>query len=326
MSRLLMYILRRLGITIMLLIAISFVIFSIVQLMPGDVVNLMLGGISLQSLGQETVEELRRQLGLDLPFLTQYFNWIKGVVQGDLGTSLSMKAPIAPIILHRLKASLMLAIPASLIMIFFGLTLGVIAAVKENTWLDHIISFSTLSAISVPAFLTGLIFIYIFSIKLNLIPAVYSFVSFEDYTFWKKLGFFFSVLIFPSLTLSFECVAYVLRQTRASMIEELKTNYVRTAILKGVPARKVVFRHALKNALLPAITVIAFNVGYIIAGVVVVEAIFAYPGIGNLMLMAINSRDIPLILGTMLVISAAYVLANLVADVLYASVNPRIKF
>ncbi len=124
MSRLLMYILRRLGITIMLLIAISFVIFSIVQLMPGDVVNLMLGGISLQSPGQETVEELRRQLGLDLPFLTQYFNWIKRVVQGDLGTSLSMKAPIAPIILHRLKASLMLAIPASLIMIFFGLTLG----------------------------------------------------------------------------------------------------------------------------------------------------------------------------------------------------------
>ncbi len=202
MSRLLMYILRRLGITIMLLVAISFVIFSIVQLMPGDVVNLMLGGISLQSPGQETVEELRRQLGLDLPFLTQYFNWIKRVVQGDLGTSLSMKAPIAPIILHRLKASLMLAIPTSLIMIFFGLTLGVIAAVKENTWLDHIISFSTLSAISVPAFLTGLIFIYIVSIKLNLIPAVYSFVSFEDYTFWKKLGFFFSVLIFPSLTLS----------------------------------------------------------------------------------------------------------------------------
>jgi len=326
MNKLMIYILKRLGITIMLLVVISFVVFSIVQLMPGDAVNMMLGGISLQSLGQTTVEELRKELGLDQPFLKRYYRWLKGAVRGDLGKSLIMRAPVAPIIIHRLKASLILAIPATLMMIFFGLMLGVISAVKENTWIDHFFSFSTLAAISIPSFLIGLIFIYIFSIKLNLIPAAYNAVSFENYPFWKKMGFFFSVLIFPSLTLSFECVAYVLRQTRASMIEELKTNYVRTAVLKGVPTRRVVLRHALKNALLPAITVIAFNVGYIIAGVVVVEAVFSYPGIGNLILIAIKNRDVPLILGTMVVISSAYVLANLFADVMYAFFNPRIKY
>lgn len=326
MNKLIIYILKRLGISVLLLIAISFIIFTIVQFMPGDAVNMMLRGISLQSLGQETVDELRRQFGLDLPFHRQYFNWITGVLRGDLGKSLIMRAEVAPIVLHRLKSSLILAIPASVMMIIFGLTLGVLAAVKQNTWIDHIISFATFFAISIPAFLVGLIFIYIFSIKLNLIPAVYSAVSFENFSFWKKIGFFFSVLIFPTLTLSFECVSYVARQTRASMIEELKTNYVRTAVLKGVPTRQVVIRHALKNALLPAITVMAFSFGYIIAGVVVVEAIFAYPGIGNLILIAINNRDLPLILGTMLVISASYVLANLAADVLYTFFNPRIRY
>ena len=326
MNRLLIYILKRLGISVLLLIAISVIIFSIVQMMPGDVVNLMLRGISLQSLGQETVDELRKELGLGLPFHIQYFNWIKGVFRGDLGNSLIMKTPVAPIILHRLMNSLILAIPACGMMVIFGLTFGVLAAVKQNTWLDHIISFFTFTAISIPSFIVGLLFIYIFSIKLNLIPAVYSAVSFEHFSLWKKIGFFFSVLIFPTLTLSFDCVSYVSRQARASMIEELKTNYVRTAVLKGVPTRGVIIRHALKNALLPAITVMAFSFGYIIGGVVVVEAVFAYPGIGNLILIAINNRDLPLILGTMLVISSCYVLANLIADVMYTFFNPRIRY
>ena len=326
MSGLGMFILRRIGTTVLLLFIISVLIFGIIQLMPGDAVDMMLGGIAQDSLGQETIESLRRQLGLDLPVYQQYFNWIKGVVRGDLGTSLIMKAPVGPIILKRLKASLLLAIPASLMMVFFGLTLGVWSAVKENSFVDRFISFSTLSMISIPAFLMGSIFIYIFSIKLNWIPAAFNAIPFEEYPFWKKTGFFFTVLIFPSLTLSFESVAYVVRQTRASMIEELKTNYVRTAVLKGVHPQKVITAHALRNALLPAITVIAFNIGYILAGVVIVEAVFSYPGIGNLMVMAINNRDIPLILGTMLIIAGAYVLANFAADILYSVFNPRIKY
>lgn len=326
MNRLGLFIIKRIGTTLILLVVISMFIFGIIQLMPGDAVDMMLGGIALDSLGEETVETLRRQLGLDLPVYKQYFNWITGVLRGDMGTSLIMKAPVGPIILSRLKASLLLAVPASLIMVFFGLTLGVWSAVKENTFIDHFISFSTLSMISIPAFLVGSIFIYIFSVKLNWIPAAFNALPYEEYSFLKKISFFFTVLIFPSLTLSFESVAYVVRQTRASMIEELKTNYVRTAVLKGVRPQKVIISHALRNALLPAITVIAFNIGYILAGVVIVEAVFSYPGIGNLMIIGINNRDIPLILGTMIIISGAYVLANFVADILYSVVNPRIRY
>ncbi len=326
MNRLGLFIIKRIGTTLILLVVISMFIFGIIQLMPGDAVDMMLGGIALDSLGEETVETLRRQLGLDLPVYKQYFNWITGVLRGDMGTSLIMKAPVGPIILSRLKASLLLAVPASLIMVFFGLTLGVWSAVKENTFIDHFISFSTLSMISIPAFLVGSIFIYIFSVKLNWIPAAFNALPYEEYSFLRKISFFFTVLIFPSLTLSFESVAYVVRQTRASMIEELKTNYVRTAVLKGVRPQKVIISHALRNALLPAITVIAFNIGYILAGVVIVEAVFSYPGIGNLMIIGINNRDIPLILGTMIIISGAYVLANFVADILYSVVNPRIRY
>lgn len=326
MNRLGLFIIKRIGTTLILLVVISMFIFGIIQLMPGDAVDMMLGGIAQDSLGEETVETLRRQLGLDLPVYKQYFNWITGVLRGDMGTSLIMKAPVGPIILSRLKASLLLAVPASLIMVFFGLTLGVWSAVKENTFIDHFISFSTLSMISIPAFLVGSIFIYIFSVKLNWIPAAFNALPYEEYSFLRKISFFFTVLIFPSLTLSFESVAYVVRQTRASMIEELKTNYVRTAVLKGVRPQKVIISHALRNALLPAITVIAFNIGYILAGVVIVEAVFSYPGIGNLMIIGINNRDIPLILGTMIIISGAYVLANFVADILYSVVNPRIRY
>ncbi len=326
MSRLGLFILKRMGTTVILLVVISIFIFGIIQFMPGDAVDMMLGGIAQDSLGEETVETLRMQLGLDRPVYQQYFGWITGILQGDMGTSLIMKAPVGPIILSRLKASLLLAVPASLIMVFFGLTLGVWSAVKENTFVDRFISFSTLSMISIPAFLVGSIFIYFFSVKLNWIPAAFNALPYEDYSFLKKMGFFFTVLIFPSLTLSFESVAYVVRQTRASMIEELKTNYVRTAVLKGVHPQKVIISHALRNALLPAITVIAFNIGYILAGVVIVEAVFSYPGIGNLMVIAINNRDIPLILGTMLIIAGAYVLANFAADILYSIVNPRIRY
>jgi len=326
MNKLGLFIIKRMGTTVILLVVISILIFGIIQFMPGDAVDMMLGGIAQDSLGEETIETLRRELGLDLPVYRQYFNWITGILRGDMGTSLIMKAPVGPIILARLRASLLLAIPASLMMVFFGLTLGVLSAVKENSLIDHFISFSTLSMISIPAFLVGSIFIYIFSVKLNWIPAAFNALPYEDYSFLKKISFFFTVLIFPSLTLSFESVAYVVRQTRASMIEELKTNYVRTAVLKGVPPQRVIIFHALRNALLPAITVIAFNIGYILAGVVIVEAVFSYPGIWNLMIIEIKNRDIPLILGTMLIISGAYVLANFVADILYSVVNPRIRY
>ncbi len=320
------FIIKRLGITAVTLVIISMVIFSVCQLMPGDAVDVMLGGIALQSLGDTTIEELRKELGLNLPLYQQYFNWATGLLQGDLGTSYVMKAPIAPLVINRLKTSLLLAIPASLMMIVCGLALGIFSAVKEKTWIDNSISLASLSMLSVPAFLTGSLFIYIFSVKLNWIPAAFNAIDMEELGFFQMLGSYFGILIFPSMTLAFESIAYVNRQTRASMIEELKTNYVRTAVLKGVPPRSVVMHHALRNGLLPAITVIAFNIGQIIAGTVIIEVVFSYPGIGALMVDAIKFRDIPLILATMVVISSSYVFANLAADILYTQLNPRIKY
>ncbi len=320
------FIIKRLGITAVTLVVISMVIFGVCQMMPGDAVDIMLGGITLQSLGETTVEELRKELGLNLPVYQQYFNWAKGLLHGDLGTSYVMKAPIAPLVISRLQTSLLLAVPASLMMIVGGLTLGILSAVREKTWVDNTISLASLGMLSVPSFLTGSLFIYIFSVKLNWIPAAFNAIDMEGIGFFKMIGSYFGILIFPSLTLAFESIAYVNRQTRASMIEELKTNYVRTAVLKGVPPRAVVLRHALRNGLLPAVTVIAFMVGQIIAATVIIEVVFSYPGIGALMLDAIKYRDVPLILATMIVISSAYVFANLAADILYTQLNPRIKY
>ena len=320
------FLLKRAIISIAVLFAISLLIFLMVQLIPGDAVDILLGGISEQSLGHKTIEALRSQFGLDLPLHMQYLNWLKGVIRGDLGTSLAFNRPITPIVLNRLTASLILAIPAGLMMVVFGLSVGVLGAVKENKLLDHFLSVSTLGAISIPSFVIGTIFIYIFAVKLGWIPAAFNAFDYREFSFLGKLTFFFSALIFPCLTLACEIVAHVARHTRASIIEELKTKYFRTAILKGASPRRAICYHALRNALLPAITVIAINIGYVIGGVVVIEVVFSYPGIGNLALMAIKYRDVPLILSTMLVVSGGYVFANFFADILYTLLNPRIRY
>lgn len=325
-SNLALYIIKRLGITFGLLIVISIIIFLIVQQMPGDAVDILLGGLSEQSFDMHTIAALRKQYGLDLPPYVQYMKWLRGLIHGDLGTSLLYNRPITPIILNRLEASLILAVPACILMIVLGLSLGVFAAVNENKFVDHLISFASLTGISIPTFLTGSIFIYIFAVKLRFIPAVFNTVDLDTLSLTQKISYFFKVLIFPCITLSLEIVAHVARHTRASMIEEMKKYYFRTAILKGLPFWKVVWKHGFRNALLPSITIIAINVGYIIAGVVVVEMVFAYPGIGNLVTTAIINRDVPLILSGVFVVSATYILANLVADVLYVLLNPRIRY
>jgi len=247
------------------------------------------------------------------------------VVQGDFGRSYTLKVPVAPIILARLKTSLILALPAIAVMVAFGVGLGVLAALKENSALDTSIQLVSLTAIAMPAFLVGSLFLYVFAVQLNWIPAAFNAVDLSRCDTLETIAFCFTALSFPCLTIASETVAHVLRQTRASMIEEMKSNYVRAALLRGVPRARVILGHVLRNSLLPAITVIAINVGYVLGGVIVVEFVFSYPGIGNLMLTAILTRDVPTMLGTMFVISAGYVLANFVADILYSALNPRVR-
>jgi len=320
------FFIKRMAISFVLLIVISVLIFGIVQLIPGDAVDILLRGLSEQSLDVHTMQELKKQYGLDQPPHLQYLRWLFGLFRGDMGRSLLYNRPITPIVLNRLQSSIILAVPASLMMIVFGLSLGVIAAVNENKWIDQLISFGSLTGISVPTFLTGTLFIYIFAVRLRLIPAAFNAVTLDGLSFIEKASFFFRVLIFPCITLSLEIVAHVARHTRASMIEEMKKPYFKMVVLKGLPFRKAVWKHALRNALLPAITVIAINVGYIIAGVVLVEMVFSYPGIGNLVTTAIVNRDIPLILSSVFVVSATYIFANLIADLFYAFLNPRIRY
>ena len=316
---------RRLLTSLLVLVIISMILMGVVQLMPGDAVDMMLRGLSPTAVSQETLDAKRRELGLDLPVWLQYWNWMTSLLQGDFGRSFTLNVPVGPMIAGRLKSSLILAVPAFMAMIVFGIGLGVVAALRENSSLDWTIQLLSLTAIATPSFLLGSVFIYVFAVKLHWIPAAFNAIDISRFDTLETISFFFAALVFPCITIAAEIVAHVLRQTRASMAEELKSNYVRAAVLRGLSRSQIVLRHVLLNALLPAITVIAINVGYVIGGVVVVEFIFSYPGIGNLLLTAIITRDIPTMLGTMLVVSGGYVFANLVADLLYSVLNPRVR-
>lgn len=309
---------RRIGLLGLTLLGISLLIFGILQLLPGDAATEILG--AWRDSSGKSFEYLRVQLGLDRPWYAQYFGWLWGVLQGDLGRSLAMDAPITPILFERLGFSLRLAIPALLIAVVLSLVLGVIAAIRPNGIVDHAITVITLGGVSVPAFVSGSILILIFAAWLGWFPSSSSLSQGEGFWHWSK------VLALPVATLAMEALAHITRITRSSMIEVLKTPYVRTARLKGLPREIVLFKHALRNAMLPTVTVIAFNIGWMLGGVVVVEQVFSYPGLGSLVLFAIEQRDIPLLQASMFFVASGYCVANLLADVTYAWLDPRIRY
>lgn len=312
------FIVRRLGLLVFTLLGISLLVFGILQLLPGDAATAILG--AWQERSGQTHEYLRHALGLDRPWYEQYLGWLWGVLRGDLGRSLSMDAPITPILFERLGYSLRLAIPALLLAVSISLVLGVLAATRPNGFVDHAITVITLGGVSVPAFVSGAVLILIFAAWLGWFPSSSSLATGEGFLFWAKM------LALPVATLTIEALAHITRITRSSMIEVLKTPYVRTARLKGMPRRTVLFKHALRNALLPTVTVIAFNIGWMLGGVVVVEQVFSYPGLGSLVLYAIEQRDIPLLQASMFFVAAGYCLANLLADITYALLDPRIRY
>ncbi|HET6522162.1 MAG TPA: ABC transporter permease [Geminicoccaceae bacterium] len=312
------FIVRRLGLLVLTLFGISLLVFGILQLLPGDAATAILGAWRERS-GQ-THEYLRHALGIDRVWYEQYFSWLWGVLHGDLGRSLSMDAPITPILFERLGYSLRLAIPALLLAVSISLVLGVVAATRPNGFVDHAITVLTLAGVSVPAFVTGAVLILIFAAWLGWFPSSSSLATGAGFLFWAKM------LALPVATLTVEALAHITRITRSSMIEVLKTPYVRTARLKGMPLRTVLFKHALRNAMLPTVTVIAFNIGWMLGGVVVVEQVFSYPGLGSLVLYAIEQRDIPLLQASMFFVAAGYCVANLLADITYALLDPRIRY
>jgi peptide/nickel transport system permease protein len=310
------YVIRRLLLVLVVLGAVSVLVFAITAILPGNVAHLILGSFA----SPEQIEALELKLGLNDPLAVQYWRWASRFVTGDFGNSMLMDRPIAPILGAAMARSLTLAFAAFVTIAVVGVALGVIAGLRHNRPLDHVVSVSTYLGIAVPEFFWAIVVILIFASYLGWLPAT----GYEP----LEAGFraWFEHLIAPAMTLVFAHLAHVSRLTRSSMIEVLQTPYVMAARAKGLPERVVVIRHALRNALLPTITVLALDVGRLIGGIVVVETVFAYPGLGRLLVFSIQQRDIPMLQAVILVVAAVYALANLAADLLYAWFDPKIRY
>jgi peptide/nickel transport system permease protein len=291
------------------------VVFAVTQLLPGDVARVILG----REAGEAALEALREELGLKDPLPVQYGRWLTRFVSGDWGKSYSTKSEIRPLVLGRLRNSLMLAGVILVISVPLAIFLGVIAGLNENRWIDNLISIGSLAVVGLPEFVTGLVLIQIFAFQLKWLPA--------NSTIRPTTSFLeaLPMLILPALTATLVLLAYIARLTRAGVIEELKQQYVRTADLKGLPYHTVIFKHVLRNALIPTITVIAISMGWLISGLIVIENVFNYPGLGRLMVFAIDRRDLPLLQAVTMVAVVGFALSNLIADILYALLDPRIR-
>ena len=309
------YLLRRLGFLLLTIILTSLLIFIITQLLPGDVARVILG----REASDTAVEALRQELGLNRPLPIQYLTWLGHFVTGDWGKSYSTNLPIRPLVLERLGNSLMLAGLTVLVSIPLSVGLGVLAGLNENKAVDNVISVASLSVVVLPEFVTGLVLIHLLSFTFHLFPANSSIEN--GSSFWDALP----MLVLPALTATLVLLAYIARLTRAGVVEELKRPYVRTAALKGLPQRTVVVKHVLRNALLPTVTVIAISFGWLISGLIVIENVFNYPGLGRLLIFAIDRRDLPLLQAITLIAVVGFSLSNLAADLLYAFLNPRIR-
>lgn len=308
------YLLRRIGFLILTLILTSVIIFCITQLLPGDVARVILG----REASVTSLERLRDELGLRQPLPVRYLTWLGHFVTGDWGKSYSTELPIRPLVIERLGNSLMLAALILVIAVPLAVTLGVMAGLNQDRPLDNLISIASLAVVGLPEFVTGALLIQVFAFTFPIFPA--------NSSIRPGTGFLTALpmLILPALTATLVLLAYVARLTRAGVVEELRATYVRTATLKGLPRWTIITRHVLRNALLPTITVIAISLGWLIGGLIVVENVFNYPGLGRLLTFAIDRRDLPLLQAITCITVVGFASANLLADLLYAYLNPRI--
>ena len=305
----------RFALILVTLLFVSIVIFAMTEVLSGDAADAILG----QGRTEENLQAIREQLGLNRPAHVRYLDWLGGVVRGDLGVSLRDQQPIGGLVGSRLANSLLLASFAFVIGVPAAVAVGIFAAVKQNSFLDGFFSVTSLVAISLPEFVTGVVLIIVFSAWLDLFPSS-SLLPPGTSPLSRP-----EILVLPAATLMGVLFAYIMRMTRANVIEELNTNYVRTATLKGLSYRRVLFRHAVPNAMLPTISVITINMGWMLGGLIIVESVFAYPGLGRLLLTSIQNRDVPLLQALALLLATAYALSNLIADLSYAALNPRVR-
>jgi len=309
-------VLQRLLFGILTLLAISIFTFLGTELLPGDVAQTILG----QMATPENTAALRTELGLDKPPVTRYLNWLGGLVQGDLGTALTSKRPINDMIAGRLSNTLFLASVAAIISIPLAILLGLISVRFRDSWLDKFISTSTLTTISLPDFFVGYVLILIFAINLGWATSMST--VYDSMGLWERLG----SIALPATTLTLVVLAYMMRMTRAAIIGIMSSPYIEMAQLKGVSPMNVIFRHALPNSIAPIVNVIAINLAYLVVGVVVVEVIFVYPGLGQLLVDHVSKRDIPVVQACALIFAAIYIGLNMLADIIAIISNPRLRF
>lgn len=308
------YVLKRLGMSVPILVAVLTLVFIIIRIVPGDPAMVVLG----DQASAEALAALRIKMGLDVPLIEQYFTFLFGVFRGDLGVSLLSGRAVLDEVMTVLPYTVDLTIAGILIGVVFGVPLGVLTAVYRNSVTDYIIRVFSLLGLSFPAFYSAILLILVFSIQLNMFPVI-SDPDLSDY------GERLRHLILPAANLGLIMVAYITRSTRSSMLEVLREDYVRTAKAKGVPRLMVIIRHALKNALIPIVTVIGLYLGVLIGNSVLTEIVFNRPGLGKLILDALSERDYTMLQGVMVVYAFIIVIVNLITDLTYGLVDPRVK-
>lgn len=307
-------ILRRLGIGVFTLFVISILVFLAVSLLPGDIAQQVLG----QAATPETVAAFRRDLGLDQPLPLRYLDWIGGVLRGDFGRSLANGRPISELLAARLGNTMFLAAYAAIIAVPLAVLTGLLAALWRGGWFDRIVNIATLTAISFPEFFIAYILMFWLSVRMGWLPSI------ADPGAAPSFGDMLTRTFLPAITLVLVVTAHMMRMTRAAVVNVLGAPYIAMARLKGASPWRVITRHALPNALAPIINVIALNIAWLITGVVIVEVVFVYPGLGQLMVDSVTNRDIPVVQACALIFAAVYILLNLLADVLAIATNPRL--
>lgn len=304
------YVIRRILLTIPTVIGVGTLVFSMLHLVPGDPVQTMFmesGGAT-----KEQIEQIRHLLGLDRPLHVQYWDWVTDVVRGDLGESIMTGHRVSDLIISNFPSTVRLTLAGMTIAVVMGLTFGIVAAVNHNSWLDSLFMVVSVSGVAMPSFWLGLVLIFIFSVKLR----------------WLSItgGSTLERLVLPSLALGFQASAIIARLVRSNLLEVLSDDYIRTARSKGLSERVVIVRHALRNSLIPVVTIVGLQFGWLLGGATIIEFVFARRGIGQLTVEALKARDFPLAQGCVLFTSMVYILVNLGTDLIYGFLDPRIRY
>lgn len=310
------YVLKRIALIFYTLFVVSLIVFAITQILPADAAVMLLG----ENATNEALAAVRERLGLDAPLWQQYLHWLGGVVRGDFGVSMRTGQPVGPALFEALGRSLLLALFSILLMLALALPLGIVAAIRRGRIADLLVSVISYVGVSLPEFVTATLLVLVLADWLQWLPAT-GYVPLTE-----NFGRGLLHLILPVLTISMILIAHVSRMVRSELVDVLHTDYIRAARLKGLSNNTVLFKHGLRNALLPTITIVALDIGYLLGGVIVVEEIFALPGIGRQLIVAIQSRDLPSVQAGALIMATTYAIANFLADIAYAWLDRRIQY